>query len=352
MTLMQENSTSVVPPVPVPKRRKSHALAWVLALVIGLPTVVVVALTIIVVCVFVMVGAPQRHAGMGVDEFPVLRETWSYGAGATKVVRIPVKGVLLERQETGPFASRGPVETALKQIRAATADTKVRAIILEVDSPGGGLTASDLIYKALVDFREASPGRQVVALLGDMAASGGYYITTSADYIIAHPTTITGSIGVIISKFNIKKLGDEYGVKLETIKSGKNKDILSPFADLSEEQRTVLQEVIDEMQSRFVGLVVKARPGLAKEAIPQLTDGRVYTSSKALEYKLIDEIGYWDDAVVRTESLLGVDEIKVVRYNEEFSFSSLFSGAQEVSFSTSGLLDRMARVRVMSLWQW
>ncbi|MEI6970719.1 MAG: signal peptide peptidase SppA [bacterium] len=350
MKAMQDGTSNTG--FPAKKARKSHAWVWVLALVVGLPVVALVALAVLVVCAVVLIEAPQRHPGMGADEFPVLRETWSYGGGDTKVVRIPLKGVLVERDDGGPFYSRGPVEIALRQIRAATADDEVKAIILEVDSPGGGLTASDLIYKALVDFRAGSPDRRVVALLGDIAASGGYYVTTAADYIVAHPTTITGSLGVIISKVNVKKLGDEYGVKLETIKSGRNKDILSPFADLSDEQRVVLQEVVDEMQGRFVGLVLKARPAVAKEVIPQLTDGRVYTSSKALEYKLIDEIGYWDDAVARTGSLLGVDEVKVVRYNEEFSFSALLAGAQEASFSAGGLLDKIARARVMSLWQW
>lgn len=334
---------------PVGRRRKSRAWIWILAFAIGLPLVSVIALSLLAMFLLVALDAPGRHLGKGVDEFPALRETWSYGRGTIKVARIPIRGVLIEREASGILASRGPVETALRQIRTATADVKIRAIILEVDSPGGGLTASDLIYKALKDFKAASSNRQVVALLGDIAASGGYYVTTAADYVIAQPTTLTGSLGVLITKFNVKQLGDNYGVKLETIKSGRNKDILSPFSDLSDEQRAVLQDVVDEMQRRFVDLVVKARPGLNKEALPQLTDGRVFTCSKALEYKLIDDTGYWDDAVAKTERLLGVDEVRVVRYNEEFSLSALLAGMQDVSLS-SGLLDKVVRVRVMSMW--
>jgi len=105
------------------------------------------------------------------------------------------------------------------------------------------------------------------------------------------------------------------------------------------------------MYQRFVGLVTRARPGVSKEDLQRLTDGRVFSSSKALECKLIDEIGYWNEAVAKTEGLLGVKEVKVVRYSEEFSLSDLLSGLQDVSLSANGLFDRMARVRVMSLWQ-
>lgn len=330
---------------------KSRAWVWVVAAVIALPMLVCAVVAMGAVLWFAANLAPSRRMGMGVDEFPALRETWSYGHGATKVVRIPVKGVLVEHEDGGLFASRGPVETALRQIRAATEDEAVKAIILEVDSPGGGVTASDMIYKALLDFKAADTDRKIVALLGDIAASGGYYVTAAADYIIAQPTTITGSIGVIISKYNVKKLGDDYGVKLETIKSGRNKDILSPFVDLSEEQRVVLQEVVDEMYQRFVDLVAKGRPGVSKEDLQRLTDGRVFTSSKALECKLVDEIGYWNDAVAKTEDFLDVKEVKVVRYSEEFSLSDYLSGLQGVSLTADRLFDRMARVRVMSLWQ-
>jgi protease IV len=330
---------------------KSRAWIWFLAVSIGLPMLACAAVVVAAVLWFAANHVPSHRAAMGVDEFPALRETWSYGHGVTKVVRIPVKGVLVERDEGGLFASRGPVETALRQIRAATEDGDVKAIILEVDSPGGGVTASDLMYKALLDFKASTPDRKIVALLGDIAASGGYYVTTAADYIIAQPTTITGSIGVIISKYNIKKLGDDYGVKLETIKSGRNKDILSPFADLSDEQKTVLQDVVDEMYQRFVGLVARARPGVSKDDLQRLTDGRVFTSTKALECKLIDEIGYWNDAVAKTEGLLDVKEVKVVRYSEEFSLSDFLSGLQDVSLSANGLFNRMARVRLLTLWQ-
>jgi len=331
--------------------RRSRAWFWALLIVLVGP--VVAALTLGIIGIFLAAASltPAHRAAAGEDEAPRMRETWSCGHGDIKVVRIPVSGVLVEGDDGGLFASRGPVEEALRQIHAATHDHDTMAIILEINSPGGGMTASDLIYKALVDFKRELPGRKVVALLGDIAASGGYYVAAAADYIMAQPTTLTGSFSVIISKINVKGLGDQYGVKLDTIKSGRNKDMLSPFAEMSDEQRKILQDVVDELHGRFVSLIAEARPELSEEDVRQLADGRVFTGGKAREYKLVDEIGYWDDAVSRTCKLLDVDDIKVFRYGEEFSLSALLSGVQPVRLTVAGLVDRLARTRVLTMWQ-
>ena len=286
----------------------------------------------------------------GVDESPDLREVWSCGEGTSKVARIPIRGVLIEEGGRGLFDQPGPVEAALRQIRAATEDDAVEAIILEIDSPGGSVTASDLLYKALMDFRKSRDGRQVIALLGDVAASGGYYVAVASDYIIAHPTTLTGSLSVLISKLNVKQLGDRYGVKMDTIKSGKNKDLLSPFSELTEEQRALLQSLVDDMHERFVSLIANGRGKMTIEDIRRLADGRVFTGARAMELKLVDEVGYWDDAVERTCKLLGVDSVRVVRYSEPFSLYEVLAGAKAPSFSPRSVLDEVGRVRMLSLW--
>ena len=330
---------------------RNRGWLWVLLLLFAGPAVAITILMVVIGASIVQCVKPSQCMGEGVDEFPTLRETWSYGHGSTKVVRIPVKGVLIESEATSLFSSRGPVETVLRQIRAATVDDSIRAIILEVDSPGGGVTASDIIYKALLDFKAKSEGRKVIALFGDLAASGGYYVATAADYIIAHPTSLTGSLSVLITQLNVKQLGDQYGVRMETIKSGKNKDMLSPFSNLSDEQRIILQELVDEMHGRFVECITKARSALSADEVRSIADGRIFTSKKALELKLIDQIGYWDDAVAKTSELLGEDEVKVMKYADEFSLSAMLSGVDSAPLSINSLLGKAGRIRVMSIWQ-
>lgn len=307
---------------------------------------------VLLIFLFVVLGIVARSAttpSAGVDEKPDLKTTWSYGNGDTLAVRIPVKGLLIEDAGAMSLTGPGPVGGVLRRIRAATEDPEIKAIILEIDSPGGGITACDMIHEALTEFKKRDEGRRIVALFGDVAASGGYYVATAADHIMAHPTTLTGSIGVLISKLNVKGLGDQHGVKMETIKSGRNKSILSPFEDMTEEQKILLQEVVDEMHDRFVSLVAAGRPGLSEGEVRQLADGRVFTGAKALRCKLVDGLGYWTDAVLKTSELLGVEELKIVRYDDIFSLSS-FLNAQEGAITPRGLFEA-ARARAMYVWQ-
>ncbi|HAS84181.1 MAG TPA: signal peptide peptidase SppA [Verrucomicrobia bacterium] len=211
---------------------------------------------------------------------------------------------------------------ALQAIRRATYDPEVRAIIMEIDSGGGGITASDILYNAMLNFRAADTTRQVITLCGDMAASGAYYIALASDHIIAHPTTVTGSIGVIIQGLNFRELAQRHGVADMTFKSGANKDLLNPLGESSAAQQAIVQNVVDDMHKRFVSLVATRRK-IPETALVPLTDGRIFTASHALELELIDEIGYWEDAVNRTATLLGVPDICVYRYDESVSLMSL-----------------------------
>ena len=179
-------------------------------------------------------GAGRRSAGKAEDEFPTFTEKWSYGSGDVKTVRIAVEGPIFRESEESFFGFKyDKIEAILRQIRAAKNDEAVKAIILEVDSPGGDLTASDEIYKALQDFKRCAEGRKIIVFVRNMAASGGYYVSAPADWIIAEPTSIIGSIGVIMQTLNWKGLSEKIGLTDVTIKSGTNKDLLNPFRDVS-----------------------------------------------------------------------------------------------------------------------
>lgn len=319
---------SIPPPLPVatpaapaPAPRRSRT--WV---------VLIIAVLLLLLGISVMMNAglstalsqKLKHRGQfhthAVDEFPSLTEVWSYGSGDTKVARIAVQGMIIRETQAGLFSTPiNMVDSVLAQIRAAQADPEVRALIVEVDSPGGGITASDEIYRALNGFRDSDEERVVVVFMRDLAASGGYYVAMGGDWLIAQPTTVLGSIGVIMQSINMKGLSEKIGIHDVTIKSGANKDLLNPFTEVDPAQRALLQQMIDAMFEHFLGIVQENRP-IPAEDLRKLADGRLFVAPQALDLKLVDQIGYWEDAMARTAELLEVDAIKVVRYEQHIDF--------------------------------
>ena len=295
-------------------------------------------------------GTASADGEWGEDEFPQFTETHSYGSGTTKVVRIWFAGILTRQLDAGWLGTSDPVEDCLRQIRAARQDDKVAAIILEVDSPGGEVTAADEIHRELMLFKESDPGRKIAVLVHDLAASGGYYISLPADRILAQPTALVGSIGVILQTLNIQGLSEKIGVTDTTIKSGKNKDMLNPFHPVDPEEIALLQESVDAMHDRFVDLVAQGR-GLKKSDLKPLADGRIFTADDALKHKLIDGSGYWDDVMDETAALLGVEEIRVVTYQAEQSFFDRLLGARGPLPGLKSLLSAAGVPRRHYLWR-
>lgn len=260
-------------------------------------------------------------AGLGndhpVDEEPVFEEIWSHGYGETKVVRIDLTGVIMRgRRERLLGYEPDMVESILSQIRAATIDLNVKAILLEVDSPGGGVTPSDEIYAALEQFKTTDEERLIMVFIRDLGASGAYYAAMAGDYIMAEPTAIVGSVGVIMQTFNMKALGEKIGLSSVTIASGKNKDMLNPLEAVDPQHMAMLQELVDGMQERFASIVEDSR-GLESR---ELLDGRVFNASQALECNMIDGVGYLQDAIDKLTFLLDVEELYLIRYYEERGF--------------------------------
>ncbi|MDZ4198517.1 MAG: S49 family peptidase, partial [Kiritimatiellia bacterium] len=225
------------PPLPVPTRRCSHGFFWAAIVLLSLALIGSLARS-------VKPGSrvKQRSVSVPEDQYPSFTETHSYGRGDVKAVRIPVQGVIVRSTETGWFGIQTDMtESILQQIRSARNDKDVKAILLEVDSPGGAITPTDEIAAALRDFRASRSDRRIVAYIRDLAASGGYYVIAGADRIVSEPTALVGSISVILQTLNWHGLSERIGITDTTIKSGSNKDLLNPFHPVPEEQRAMLQ---------------------------------------------------------------------------------------------------------------
>jgi protease-4 len=234
----------------------------------------------------------------------------------SKIALIDVEGVLTSDQEDSLFQSSDSHVVALvEKLKIAEADPDVKAVILRIDSPGGDVTTSDILYNELLAFK----GRKkvpVIAVFMGVAASGGYYLASACDEIVAHPTTVTGSIGVIAMHVSLSGLLEKIGVKVEALKSGANKDIGSPFRNMTDDEKKLLQALIDQFYGRFVGVVAEGRKGRLTEAqVRSLADGRVFTAQQALEAKLVDRIGYLADAVELARSRAKEEKVKLVMYS-------------------------------------
>ncbi|MFN3598644.1 MAG: signal peptide peptidase SppA [Aquificaceae bacterium] len=216
---------------------------------------------------------------------------------------IKVKGAIIEP------------DRVVEKIQRAKEDQSVKALVLRVDSPGGSVGASQEIYRALEDFKTS--GKPLVVSMGNVAASGGYYISTPADLIFANPGTITGSIGVIVQHTEIKDLLEKLGIKTTAIKTGKFKDTLSPFRGLSEEEKTYIEATIKDAYEQFLKAILSYRSKkISEEKLRSVADGRIFTGREARELGLVDELGNLQDAINKAKEMAGVPKARVF-YMEE-----------------------------------
>ncbi len=190
----------------------------------------------------------------------------------------------------------------VREIKRMRESNRIRAIVLRIDSPGGGVAASQEIYEAIKSAREEKP---VVVSMGSVAASGGYYVACGADSILANPGSTTGSIGVIIEIPNFKGLLEKLGIQFNVIKSGKYKDIGSPYRDMTNAEKAQLQSYIDDAYGQFVDVVSESR-GLSKEKVLSFADGRVFTGKQAMELGLVDRLGDYDTAIQVAANMSGL----------------------------------------------
>ena len=246
-----------------------------------------------------------------------LEETTVEGTGRAKVLLIDISNVITDtpsKRAFGLVEEESTIERVESELKRADDDRRIKAIVLRINSPGGGVTASDVLYSDLVRFKRKHDV-PVVAALGDLAASGGYYVACAADRIVAHPTTVTGSIGVILMNLNFEGLLAKVGVRNETFKAGVHKDLLSPFRGATPEERRIVQTILDSLHARFVSVVRENRPRLDEARVAELTDGRIFDASQALAAGLVDEIGDLPAAIAAAEEAAGVTEARVVMYH-------------------------------------
>ena len=246
-----------------------------------------------------------------------LKEFVVEGEGEGKLALIHLTGFIMDQPRQGVLrATPSPVQELVSALQLAEADPEVGAVVLAIDSPGGTTTASDIIYHELMGFKERS-GKKVVAVLFDVAASGGYYAALPADWIVAHPTTVTGSVGVIFMRPKLHGLFDKIGVDVEVTKSGEDKDMGSPFRPTTAEEAALFQGIIDDYAARFQSLVQKHRK-LSPEAMATVRTARVFTANQAKAVGLVDQIGYVQDGFAKARELAGLDkDAKVIAYRRD-----------------------------------
>jgi len=273
-----------------------------------------------------------------------------------KVLVIDVEGMLSALEPGGVFNREGDVLSRVySRLQAAGEDGLVRGIILRLDTPGGDVTSSDILYREILKFKKRT-GLPVVALMMSVAASGGYYVASACDAIVAHPSTITGSIGVISLFPDVEGLLSKLGVKVQVVKSGELKDAGSPFRDLSEVEQRLFQGIVDELYERFLEVIHERRKdALSLEEIRDLADGRVYTAQQALKLKLVDEVGYFDEALNHVLQLARIPAARVIAYSYyPKRESNLYASRMESSspIDTKSVADALPKLQSGFYYLW
>jgi protease-4 len=295
------------PVYPAPARRSNGwRILW--RLISGL-----FVLANIVLLLFLIGAIAMIITGGGPDQKVVIRK----GPANRKIVVINVAGII----------NGGQADEFYRQIRAARQDDNVKGLIIRVDSPGGTISASDRIYKEIVDYRQEK-GQPAVAFQQGMAASGGYYASVACDRIVAEPTVITGSIGVVMVHFVFENLlEDKLGIQPVFLTMGEKKDWPSSFRTPSQEELAYIQDrLLQPAYRRFVDVVKEGRQGtLAPGEVEKLADGGIYVAEQALEAKLIDKIGYLDEAIATVKALAGLEAAQVVEYRRPLSLLGLLT---------------------------
>jgi len=271
-----------------------------------------------------------------------LKEQVVEGKGDPKILLLNISGFISEKSRSDRLklqSSPSLVAEVREALQKAEKDNDIKGVIIKINSPGGTVTASDIIYHELMNFREKKQV-PVYACITALGTSGAYYLASAADRVFSHPTAVTGSIGVIALKFNVEGLMTKLGVEEETVKSGDKKDLFSPFRELTSEEREIMQSIIDELHQRFLDVVLNQRGKvLTRESLEKLADGRIYTAGSALKLHLIDEIMYMDEVINEMKETLGIKDASIISYNRNGGFAgTIYSSSPAASSSLADMV--------------
>ncbi|MEE9221404.1 MAG: signal peptide peptidase SppA [candidate division NC10 bacterium] len=260
--------------------------------------------------------------------------------GGPKMALVKVDGIISDSEEV------------IEQIRHHLENPTVQAFVIRINSPGGGVAASQEIHEEIRKIRQ-DHGKPVVASMATVGASGGYYIATAADKIVANPGSITGSIGVIIQIPNFSGLLQKVGIRSVVIKSGPYKDLASATRELTPEERELLQRLIDDIHDQFIQAVVEGR-GLSREKVEMVADGRILSGRQALELGLVDQLGNLQDAIATAAKMGDIPgEPQIVQVEErKFSLLRLLLGSRATAWPQKLLGTEESQLSVGYLWQW
>jgi protease-4 len=298
--------------------------------------------------VFLVVGVVLLLSGCGTPKINLfsdgsepLEEFTLQGKAKGKVLLIPLQGIISDQPQSKLFSTKpSMVQEVTSHLAKAATDEDIKAVVFKVNSPGGSATASDILYHEIMHFKKKTDAKIVVSMM-NVAASGGYYISLPADKIMAHPTTITGSVGVVFLRFKAVALMDKIGLAVETHKSGKNKDMGSPFRPSTPEESEILQSLTDELGDRFIGLVKHHRQ-LTDKDLQQVSSARVYLAREALDMGLVDDIGYLKDAIQQAQHLAGLPQkskVVVYRRNEYHEDNVYNDATSKTPIHSQALVD-------------
>lgn len=306
-------------------------------------------LSVIMMFLFLMpVGCTFLKVNIG-DEVQPFTEKVVSGAGRDRILLLDISGIIMDGEPGPSFAARkksGLIARVREALDRARRDRRVKAVVLRINSPGGGVTASDILYHELRKFKQET-GVKIVAHIMDVGTSGAYYAALAADAITAQPTSVTGSIGVIMYRVDVTGLMQKVGVQTVEIVSGEKKGIGSPFKTLSPDERKIFQDFIDSLYDRFTGLVAEERK-MTPDAVLKMADGRIFTSAEAKAGGLIDGIGYLEDAIELAKKQANLSQAEVVTYFRPGEYKANIYSLSLINLDLGDLADPGAKF--LYLW--
>ncbi len=311
-------------------------------------TQTLIAGLLITLCTITAIGSWRQAAPSEPTEDSSSSFAQNFMQSSAELGIIDVEGTIMYSSGSGFGASGASAERIVTAIRQAEKDG-VKGLLLQINSPGGTASASQAIYQELLRVRKAGK-MKIIAAMGDVAASGGYYIACAAEKIYANPATITGSIGVISQSTKLEGLYKKVGLEAEVIKSGKHKDIGSPYRDMTAEERKILQDLIDDTYEDFLGAVAQGRD-MKVEVIRPLADGRIYTGNQAKKNKLIDELGGYTVAMTALKKATNSSDSTVIKNYSKPGIEDVFSmlGAEAARWSPTAALQQITQQELQHL---